>query len=498
MTLLLLAGCTIAPRPMTNDERAAEAAQDVAAAYADQEPLRGALTLNEAFARALKYNLDARVKMMEETLAQDDLDLSRFDMLPKALGEAGYFTRSNVDASSSKSVLTGEQSLEPSTSTDINRRTADLTLSWNVLDFGVSYIAARQAGNRQLVAQEQRRKVTQRLMRDVRLAFWRAAAAQALRHKVNSAIRAARAALPAAQKAESEALRSPLDALRYQKLLLDLLRQLETVDQVLATSKTELAALVGLPPGKPFSVAVPRSGRLGLPSAPMRMRDMEEVALILNPDVREMSYQGRISVDETRKQLFKLLPGANFTFSRNWDSNSFLVNNFWSYGAVQVSGYINNLLQAPVQILRARDNVQLVEERRKAVSVAVLAKLYIAYQQYRSAAREYHWSDQLAGVDARLYRQISNQAASDVQSELERISAQVSAVNSELRRYQSYAEAQAALARIYETLGLDPVADEELALDIKDLTRAVARTMRDWRKVRPQDLLSTAGAQPTQ
>ena len=473
---------------MSNYERATEAAQDLSDAYSKQEPLHGPLTLSEAFARALKYNLDARVKMMEETLAQDDLDLSRFDMLPKAVANAGYLTRNVVDASSSESVLTNRQSLEPSTSQDINRHTADLTVSWNILDLGVSYVAARQQANRRLVAQEERRKVVQNLMQDVRLAFWRAASAQKLRGKVSDAIRAAEAALPQARKAESEALRSPLDALRYQKLLLDLLRQLETVNRTLATAKTELAALVGLPPGQPFSIAVPRNGHLG--SVPMSLRDMEAVALILNPDLRQMSYQGRISVDESRKQLLKLLPGISVSYSRNYDSNSFLVHNYWSYGAAQVSGYLNNVLQAPVQILRAQDNEALAGERRKAVSVAVLAKLHIAYDQYLSAAREYRWSDQLAGVDERLYEQIANRAASDVQSELERISAQVSEVNSELRRYQSYAEAQAALGRIYATMGLDPAPDEAIALDIKDLARAIRDTMHNWRKVRPQGLLS--------
>lgn len=161
-----------------------------------------------------------------------------------------------------------------------------------------------------------------------------------------------------------------------------------------------------------------------------------------------------------------------------------------------MSGYLQNVLRAPVEILRAKDNEVLADERRKAVSVAILAKLHIAYDQYLPAAREFRWSDQLAGVDERLYQQISDRAASDVQSELERISAQVSEVNSELRRYQSYADAQAALGRIYATMGLDPVADEATTLDIKDLARAIRKTMREWCKVRPQSLLSTASAQP--
>lgn len=495
---LALAGCTLAPKPMTLEERAAEASNDIKDVYADQEPLRGPLTLNQAFARALKYNLEARAKMMEESLAQDDLDLSRLDLLPKAVANAGYLTRTDVDASSSTSVITNRQSLEPSTSSDINRRTADLTLSWNILDFGVSYITARQQADRRLVAQEQRRKVVQNLMQDVRRAYWRAASAQILSKRVRDAVHAAEAALPEARKAESEALRSPLDSLRYQKLLLDILRQLETVERLLASSKTELAALINLPVGQPFSIAVPRGAALALESAPMRVRDMEEVALLLNPDVREISYQRRISVDESRKALLKLLPGISLTYSPNYDSNSYLVHNYWAYGAARVSGSLNNIIQAPYQIRRAEDATLLADERRKAISVATLAKLHIAYEQYLSAAREYRWSAQLAQVDDRLYDQISNRASSDVQSELEQISAQVSAVNSEVRRYQSYAEAQAALGRVYATMGLDATADEAVTLDVKDLAKTIGDSMRNWRKVNARTLLGSAESAPTQ
>jgi outer membrane protein, multidrug efflux system len=84
---------------------------------------------------------------------------------------------------------------------------------------------------------------------DVRRAYWRAASAERLNAKVRASIRAAEAALPSARRVESEGLRSPVDALRYQKALLDLLRQLEGVQSVLETSKTELASLINLPPG---------------------------------------------------------------------------------------------------------------------------------------------------------------------------------------------------------------------------------------------------------
>ena len=281
---------------MADDERRIEAAADISAIYGSQEPLRGPLTLDQAFARALAYNLDRRSKLMETALAQNDLDLSRLDMLPKVIANAGYSWRNNVDASSSTSILTNQQSLEPSTSSDRNRRIADLTLSWNILDFGVSYINARQQADRDLVVQEQRRKVIQTLFQDVRRAFWRAAAAQQLKGRLRDAIRSADQALASSRSAEKERLRSPLDALRYQRAMLELLRQLESTDHVLSVSKSELAALINLPQSRHFSLALPH--RMRVETLRMPVRKMEQVALIRNPEIREKSYEARASAEE--------------------------------------------------------------------------------------------------------------------------------------------------------------------------------------------------------
>lgn len=68
--------------------------------------------------------------------------------------EAGYVTRSNVSASSSRSIQSGQESLEPSTSQDRNRRCADLTMVWNVLDFGVSYVTAKQQSDQRWIAED--------------------------------------------------------------------------------------------------------------------------------------------------------------------------------------------------------------------------------------------------------------------------------------------------------------------------------------------------------
>src|SRR5207247_803309 len=68
----------------------------------------------------------------------------------------------------------------------------------------------------------------------------------------------------------------------------------------------------------------------------------------------------------------------------------------------------------------------------------------------------------------------------DAQSELERVSARVSAVESDLKRYRSFAEAQAALGRLYDAVGIDPVPDELASLDIATLSAAIRRSASDW------------------
>ncbi len=140
----------------------------------------------------------------------------------------------------------------------------------------------------------------------------------------------------------------------------------------LAVSKTELAALINLPPGTDYSVAAPRN--LKIESLRMPVRQMEEVALVRNPDIREASYQVRITADETRKMLARNLPGINFSYGPNYDSNSFLVNNTWTGGAVRLSANLISILSIPEQLKRGQLAEDTAITRRQALSMATLAQ----------------------------------------------------------------------------------------------------------------------------
>lgn len=93
--LALTACSSTQPKPLTEQSLTEQGLADRMAAQADVEPIVGPLSLDEALARALKYNLDRRSRMMEEALAFRQLDVTRYDMLPKLLAQAGYTSRNN-------------------------------------------------------------------------------------------------------------------------------------------------------------------------------------------------------------------------------------------------------------------------------------------------------------------------------------------------------------------------------------------------------------------
>src|SRR3569833_1999900 len=150
---LILGGCAISPKPFTGQQLSDIAHQARQASFAGMEPLTGPLTLQEAIARALKYNLDHRVRMLEQAMAVGQLDASRYDMLPRLLANAGYSSRDEENIRRATDSVTGAPSLaNPYFLYERSHVTRDIGLTWNVLDFGASYYSAKQNADRVLAA----------------------------------------------------------------------------------------------------------------------------------------------------------------------------------------------------------------------------------------------------------------------------------------------------------------------------------------------------------
>ncbi|CUW40824.1 Outer membrane efflux protein [Magnetospirillum sp. XM-1] len=477
----LLAACAVTPEPFTKDELAAQAKEDRADMFKGGEPLTSALTVSDAIARAVRYNLDKRSKMMDEALALGQTDVDRWDLLPKLTANAGYNERSEPNSTRSRDLYTQTTSTSnPTYSADRFAKTADLTMSWNVLDFGLTYYTAKANADRALVATERRRKAVHNLISEVRFAFWRAAAYQTLNGEVNAAVAEAKVALDKARLVERENLKAPVESLRYQKSLLETLRQLTAIQQELSTARIELAALINVPPGTDLVLNVPAD--MKLPDWQMGLERMEETAFVNNPDLREQGYLTRIALDDTKKAIIRMLPGVTFTASRNYDYNSFLMDNHWYEAGAKLSWNLMNVISGHDALKYADANEETAKARRLALRMAVLAQVHVSERQFRNASSQFTQSDDLWKVDRRLFELSDAKAANDASGILERVAGHASAIASQLRRFQTYAQVEQAYAKMQATLGDDLLPDSVKAADVKNLSIIVARRLEQWGK----------------
>lgn len=443
-------------------------------------PLNGPLSLDEAIARAVKYNAERHYRAMEEAVATNTFEAGKFDMLPKLIASAGYRDRNNDLITRSVDSVTGEPSLaNPYISSSRHATTTGIGISWSLLDFGQSYYAAKQNANRVLIAQEHRRKALHNLIMDVRSAYWRVVAAQKLMPELRTTIAESERALKDAQAAEQDRIRSPLEPLRYQRQLLENLRLLEAIEQELSTARVELAQLTALPLTAEYTVADTAEG-VNTAWLNQPVDKLEELALVRNPDLRNGIYDARIAQLETRRTLLKFFPGLSFDYGYKHSDDDYLINRNWNEAGVQISFDLLGLLSAPAQMRLADAGVALADQHRMALQMAVLSQVHIARLQYANAAHLYERSDEVAQVDARLAQQITNLASAQQQSDLDRISQQSASVLSQLRRYQALSDAQAAASRLQATLGMEPEIEGSADMPLPELTAAVAHSLAAW------------------
>ena len=451
--IAVISGCAVRPHAITSDERSAQILDDKNAMFDGQEVVSAPITLEDAIARALKYNLDNRLKLMEEALSAKQLDMANFNLLPKLTANAGYSSRDNEAGSSSMDLISGNRLPTSSTSQDKNHTATDLTFSWNILDFGVSYFQAKQQADQGLVLQERRRKVVQTMTQQVRQAYWQAVGAQLLEDKISNVMNGAEQALANSRTIETERLRSPLDSLNYQRQMLDILRQLESIRDELTQAKPRLASLMNLPPNTDYKVVIPT--QLDVPTVTAELSKMEELALLNRPELMEAAYNERISVEETHKAMARLFPGIEFSTSTNRDTNSFLVNNQWNATGIRVSWNLLSLLNIGNTRGMAKAQLEVSRNQRLALNMAVLTQVHVAYRDYLGRKHQYERNYDMFNVDERILTHTHNATNSSADSRLQEIRAGASALMSELRQYQSYGALQSAYGQILATLGVD-------------------------------------------
>ena len=219
----------------------------------DFAPVTQAIDLNEAFARTIKHNRDARLKAFEAVVSQGQLAVDQFDMLPDLAARAGYAYRNNYAASASVSFIGDEPAAlgsRPKLLCFLRQKyffTGSVGATWDVLDFGLSYFRkAKQQADRFLISKERERKVVQTIMQQTLvMPITVPCHPERLLAKIDPLIIQSRAALADSARIEQMRAQSPMEALTYQRALLESLRTLQDLRKDLMPAKGGISDVNG-------------------------------------------------------------------------------------------------------------------------------------------------------------------------------------------------------------------------------------------------------------
>ena len=478
---VFLAGCAIEPEAIDRQAMSVDLIADRAVAQKDVEPITGSLSLEEAIARAIKYNLDHRVDLMEQAIARGELDLSRYDMLPKVLAEAGYSTRSEPRLTRSTNAVTGDDlEDDPTISAEQSSWQISAELSWSLLDFGASYYEAQQNADRLLIASERRRRAMHVLMMDVQTAYWRAAGAQALENQITATVKAARAAIENARRAQQGNERKPMEHLQRMRTLLSTLRDIHQVQQELAASRVELANLINAPVDEPL-ILEPAMSLENTPQVlEQSMAVLERVALYNNADLKEPFYDAEIAALETRRALLDLMPDLSLNWGPQYTTDSYVINDQWNEGALSLSYNLLSLLNVDQVKGQAEAREELARMRRVAMQMTVVAQVHLAGLQARNALDRLDNAEALQGVERQIESRMVNRHLAGTISRAELVRAQTAAIVAELQRYQALAGFHSAMGRLQASLGLEPEIRSIQTTSLDAIEREIGVTLDRW------------------
>ncbi len=476
----VLAGCAV---PILDVEpEKTTITEDLKQTFEIQAPVTSSITLDEAIARALKYNLNNRMSRMEEALQYGLREQAKYDMLPQLTAQAGYNVRSNEDGAISK-VLTGLHAdtitEDYSTSTETAVLTNDLQLIWNFLDFGVAYLNAQDQDQRFLIAKQQRRKSIQNLATQVESAYWKAVAAQNHLPTLQRLIREAQQSLDHSRTMQRKQIQSPMDALNYQQTLLESLESLTNLSNDLERSQQELVQMINLPPGTKLDLADrPPLAKLHQLAPSFLFPDnqvewMEDQALEHNAELWQSEQELKISGNAIRKELFSLFPGVTLETGGHATSNRFTYNPAWMNVGLSLAWNVFNVISAPERINNAKQRHAIARLKRMTTAMSILTQVHLSRQQYNNRYEKLKIADDLLQVQQSKNEITQAQIKADSGTRQQKTQSDVNALFAEIKRDLAYAEMSSALGQLYHTMGMDPVSHDVSTADLTTLTHFI-------------------------
>lgn len=451
-----ISGCSVKPEPLPKNFVEKDAKISLNKIEQIQKPIIKPLSLEDAIKRAIKHNLGRKLDILTSAMEKQKIDIAAYEALPDLTAQAGYAKRDNYAASQSVTFIDGvpgKKTDSYSVSQDKESANTSIGFSWNILDFGLSYVRANQQANKYLIAKEKERKSIHNIQQEVRNVYYQAVSADELLNRIKPIMEQTKKALEDSTNISKQKLESPLKALTYQRELLEVIRALNTLEENLVKSKIELARLMGLKPGTKFQLEEKIKEKYELPQINMEIKKLEKIALENRPELQESRYQEKISQDEIKSVMLNMLPGINLNTSYNFNDSEYLLNNEWTAYGANISWNLMNVFNAPLKHKLVKTQQELAKEQKIAMAMAVISQVHLSVLEFHQAKKDYELSENYYSVAKDIFNIIEGENALDVNGKLSLIKEKLNYLIASLRLSSSYAKVQNSYGKIIASVG---------------------------------------------
>lgn len=444
----VVAGCGPISPPVTPVEMSDFAAAVRGDMEASAVPFEGVLSPDEAVERAVLYNHEVRAAMLEAAVSAAAVRVERGELLPDAIEDSSYFRRNRLPLSrSSRSDLY-------STSSDLATITHNLELSLNILDFGLTLIRMRQAGDVANQKVEAARRVAADIAELTRATYWQAVAQQTLQPKYERLAPKIDDAMRLARLAAKDAALDPMESIDLQRELLSQRRELDEIALQLSGTDQRLMSLVNIPPRADLKLDVYRINQsIALPST--SAEDDIATALMHRPEIRERFYQLRIGENDIRAAVLNVLPGAALTQTFARDSTSYLLSHDWMSWSVRATANLVNLARLPEKLDGLKQQQDLNRQQAIVTATAIATEIYVARARLSMQSRIYRDANDYHENQIQILRQVRNSARAGQIPEQMIVREELATLLAEVRAIIAFGDLQAAHAAYRKAIGPD-------------------------------------------
>lgn len=456
--LILISGCAPVAKPVDNAVLLDIVEEDRQKIYQSSNGAEQGMKIEDALARAIKYNLDTKVAELDALIAADDVTLQMLNALPSLNAKVQRQGRSNEGGSSSFSVLTNSESLQPSISQEQYRNVVRLSAEWNLLDTGINVWRGKTASDQMLIAQERRRKIYQGVVQDTYIAFWRAAVAQETLPVIGKLLNDIDAQLENNAKQLQMGIVPIGDAQSRKTQFLEKKMQLNRIKNGLSLAGLELKTLIAYPLKEDLYLDLGNQNPLeadALPALKENVEKYELKALSNRPEIREEILNKRVSTRDIKLSLLESIPGLELLLTYNYDSNKFLVDNSWLDGIGGITSSINKIITAPARYKKAQNIDLLSDQRRQALVAAIITQVHVSMARYDSLNAEYKAQDQSMKHAQNILKRAQDFKKTGLMSKAELLNVEIESSIASINKAFAYADAQDAYGRFINTLGID-------------------------------------------